>query len=216
MAVLIAVIVTFGFSQTIEGGLIHPSFSIPAILYIHVAVFIGWIFLLIIQTGLIQTNRTNLHRKFGLTSLCLGVALPVVGIWVSIVMARIGAQQSGPQAAIFLIVPFADMLNFSTLFGMAIWNRKNVEAHRRLMLMATWSLTGAAFGRFPSFIVPYGGWYYLAVDMMIFLGVARDFFVLRKVHRVYLIGLPLLMVSQSITLLIFYSDWWAHWSQRFI
>jgi uncharacterized membrane protein YozB (DUF420 family) len=216
MAVLAAAIVTYGFSRTIDEGLIHPSFVVPTILYFHVALFVGWLLLLLVQTGLVQTRHVKLHRKIGLSSIGFGAALALVGVWVSIVMARIEAQQGDPQAGPFLIVPFADMAFFGILFGLGVRYRKVIEAHRRLMLMAALSLTGAAFGRFPTFIVPHGGWYYLAVDMMVFLGVTRDLAVQRRVHLVYMIGLPLMMVGQLVTISIRYSHWWAVMSQALI
>ena len=216
MALFAAAIVVYGFSRTVDQGLIHPRFVVPAILYAHVGLFVGWILLLMLQTGLVQTRRVKWHRKIGLSSIGFGAALPIVGIWVALVMARIEAQHGDQRAGPFLIVPFADMLFFAVLFGLGVWNRKSIEAHRRLMLMAALSLTGAAFGRFPSFIVPHGGWYYFAIDVMIFLGVARDLIVQRRVHRVYLIGLPLLMAGQLATILIRYSDWWAVMSQGLI
>ena len=216
MAVLAAAIVTYGFSRTIDEGLIHPNFVVPAILYAHVALFVGWLLLLLVQTGLAQIRQVKLHRTIGLSSIGFGAALPVVGVWVAIVMARIEAQQGDPQAGPFLIVPFADMLFFAVLFGLGVRYRKKIGTHRRLMLMAALSLTGAAFGRFPTFIVPHGGWYYLAVDVMVFLGVARDLLVQRSVHRVYLIALPLMMAGQIVTIWIRYSHWWAVMSQGLI
>jgi len=216
MAILAAAIVTYGFSRTIDAGLIHPSFVVPAILYVHVALFTGWIVLLLVQTGLIQAHHVRWHRTIGLSSIGFGAALVVVGLWVSVVMARIEAQQGDAQAGPFLAVPVGDMLIFGTLFGLGVWYRKRIETHRRLMLMAALSLTGAAFGRFPTFIVPHGGWFYLAADMMIFIGVVRDLLVQRRVHRVYAIGLPLVMLTHLVTIGIRYSHWWAVASQSFI
>ena len=216
MAVLAAAVVTYGFSRTIDEGLIHPSFVVPVILYVHVALFVGWLVLLLVQTGLVQAQRVNLHRRIGLGSVGFGAALVIAGVWVSIVMARIEAGQGDPQAGPFLIVPFADMVFFALLFGLGVWYRRKVEMHRRLMLMAAITLTGAAFGRFPAFIVPHGGWFYLAIDVFIFLGVIRDLLVQRRVHPVYLVGLPLLMTGQLVTISIRYSHWWAGASQVFI
>ena len=216
MAVLTAAIVTYGFGRTIDAGLIHPNFVVPVILYVHVALFVGWLALLLVQTALVQTRQVRLHRTIGLGSVGFGVALVMAGVWVSIVMARIEAQHGDQQAEPFLIVPFADMLFFSVLFGLGVRWRRNVEAHRRLMLMAALSLAGAAFGRFPAAIVPHGGWYYLAADLMVLLGVARDLLVQQRVHRVYLIALPLLMAGQLVTIAIRHSDWWIGLSQVFL
>jgi hypothetical protein len=215
MAVLTAAIVAYGFSRTIDRGLIHPSFVVPTILYVHVALFVGWLLLLLVQTGLVQKGRVQLHRALGLGSIGFGLALLVVGVWVAFVMASIETQQGDPQAASFLIVPLADMLFFGVLFCLGVCYRKKPETHRRLMLMAAIGLTGAAFGRFPSFIVPHG-WFYPAADMLVFLGVLRDLGVQGRVHRVYLIGLPLLMAAQALTMAVRYSAWWDLTSRSLI
>lgn len=67
--------------------------------------------------------------------------------------------------------------------------------YRRLMLIATCALTGAAFGRMPMMhtaLAFYGG-----VDGLILLGALRDLAVSRRIHTVYLIAIPLLAVGQS-------------------
>jgi len=43
MALLIPAIVVFGFSFTIGRNLIHPAIPRPTILYVHAAVFSGWL-----------------------------------------------------------------------------------------------------------------------------------------------------------------------------
>jgi hypothetical protein len=215
MAVLATSVVVYGFSRTIDAGLIHPDFVVPWILYAHVAVFAGWLVLLLVQTALIQARQVRLHRRIGLASIGFGVALVVVGFWVAIVMARLEAARGDTSAGPFLIVPFADMAVFATLFGLGIRYRSSPETHRRLMLMAAFSLTAAAFARFPQFIVP-PGWYPAAVDVAIGLGALRDLIVLHRVHRVYLIGIPLLVAAQCVTGAIHHSAWWAAASQALL
>ena len=79
------------------------------------------------------------------------------------------------------------------------------------MLIATCVLTAAAFGRFPGWLLPpylfYGG-----VDLLILCGVCRDVVVDRRVHPVYLVALPALIVGQMVvTLTALYSP--AAWLQ---
>jgi hypothetical protein len=106
-------------------------------------------------------------------------------------------------AEAFLIVPLNDMSCFAACFSLAVIWRRRPEYHRRLMFMSTCCLTAAAFARFP-FLRPltairwYGG-----VDLLIFLGVARDLFVIGKVHPVYRFGIPPLVVAQMVTMAIF-------------
>ena len=70
------------------------------------------------------------------------------------------------------------------------------------MFLATCALTIAAFNRFPASIVP-DNWGYAGVDALVFLGVWRDLFVTKRIHPVYLYGLPLMIVGQILTMYIY-------------
>ncbi len=43
MSLLIAVVVVYGFSRTVDKKLIHPDVARPRVLYLHAAVFSGWV-----------------------------------------------------------------------------------------------------------------------------------------------------------------------------
>lgn len=88
------------------------------------------------------------------------------------------------------------MVAFSVPFGLSMHWRKKPELHRRLILIATCSLTAAAFGRFPSTLMPHH-WFYAGVDFLLLLGVLRDLVVTKRVHPVYVYALPLLALGQT-------------------
>jgi hypothetical protein len=141
----------------------------------------------------------KLHRQLGWFGLALGIAIPIVGISTAIVMTRLRVREGSTDFASFLIVPLFDMLAFSVAFGCAFYWRKKPEFHRRLILIACCALTAAGFGRFPTSLVP-ENWFYAGVDVLILLGVVRDLIVTKRVHPVYLYGLPLLMLGQIATM----------------
>lgn len=87
------------------------------------------------------------------------------------------------------------MLTFSAAFGLSIFWRRRPEFHRRLMVLATCCLTGAAFARIP--MVPEHT-FYICVDLLVLLGVVRDLIVNGRVHAVYRYGLPCMMVGQAL------------------
>jgi hypothetical protein len=89
------------------------------------------------------------------------------------------------------------MLCFGVSFALGIRWRRQPERHRRLMLIATCALTAAGFGRFPEWLLP-PALFYAGVDALILLGVTRDLVVDRRVHPVYLVALPVLIVGQTI------------------
>ncbi len=209
ISLLTAVVVVIGFAPTLGAKLLHPPYPMPLSLYVHTAVFSGWMILLLAQSGLVQAGKVAVHRRLGVASAGLGILLPAVGVWVAIDVSRLRLQhgESGQEA--FLLIPFFDMLAFAVFFGLAWWWRKRPEFHRRLMLIASVSLTVAAFARFPHFIVP-GGHFNIACDIMMLLAVVRDLVVDRRVHRVYLIALPLLFVGQALTESARHTAWWLN------
>lgn len=114
----------------------------------------------------------------------------------------------------FLIVPLSDMAAFAICLGLAIVWRTNPERHRRLMLIATCALTGAAFGRMPIMHAPL--YFYGGIDGLILLGVLRDLAVSRRIHTVYLIAIPLLVAGQTAVAQVFLhrSTFWIRIAHR--
>jgi hypothetical protein len=202
MSLLIPAIVVYGFGHTVVGRLIHPPSPPPLILYFHALVFVGWLVFFIVQSSLVRTRNVKVHRKLGWFGLAMGVAVSFVGIATAIVMNRLRMREGITDAAAFMIVPLFDMLNFSVVFSLAFYWRTRPEFHRRLMLMASCALTAAAFGRFPSFLIPQN-WFYAGVDALILLAVLRDLIVTKRVHPVYLYGLPLMMLGQIAVIYMF-------------
>ena len=207
MALLIAAIVAYGFGRTLDAKLIHPPTPRSAILYVHAILFASWVALFIAQTALVRQHLVRWHRRLGMAGLVLGTAMPFVGAATAVVTTKINLQSGDRSAGAFLIFPFAYMVAFGVLFGLAAINRKRPEFHRRLMLTATCTLTVAAFARFPHF--PIGVWD-VCVDALILLGVGRDWIVTGLLHPVYRYALPALIVLQIATNATFFTGaaWW--------
>lgn len=206
MSLLVAVVVLYGFSRTVDTGLIHPPSPRPTVLYFHAVLFTGWVAFFIMQSALVRVRNVRLHRQLGWFGLAIGTAIPIIGIATAVAMGRLRAQEGRSNTAAFLIIPFFDMLAFSVSFGLSMYWGKQPELHRRLILIATCSLTAAAFGRFPRSLLP-EHWFYLGVDLLIFLGVMRDLVVSKRVHPAYLYALPLLVVGQAATIHVFVESW---------
>ena len=54
MSLLIPAVVAFGFSFTIRDNLLHPAIPRPRILYLHAAVFSGWLVFFLVQSILVR------------------------------------------------------------------------------------------------------------------------------------------------------------------
>jgi hypothetical protein len=201
MSLLIAAVVMFGFGATIDARLLHPPSPRPAIVYLHAIVFSAFVVLFVVQSALVRTRSVRWHRRLGVLGVAMGAAMPVLGM-ATVISTQNGSSGTFPPA--FLIFQLNDITSFSIAFGLAIWWRRKPEVHRRLMLLAVCFLTSAAFGRFPAGVLPDNPlWFYAGVDLLILMGIARDLLVLKRVHPVYVLGLPAAFAAQLAALTIF-------------
>jgi hypothetical protein len=195
MSWLIAAVIVYGFGHTVESKLVHGNPRRPILLWVHAGLFSGWVALYITQSVLVRIRKVKLHRALGWAGAALGTSMVVVGPWVAVVMARFDISQlHRPNRDAFLSISLFDMAVFGTCFGLAILWRTRPECHRRLLLIATCALTGAAFGRISFMHAPI--FFYGGIDGLILLGVLRDLAVNRGIHAVYRIAIPALVAGQ--------------------
>jgi hypothetical protein len=199
MAVLIALAVVTGFSFTINVNLfhpVHPSLQRPPILYLHGTLFFAWVSFFVFQTSLIRSHNVQLHRRTGLWGIGLGMAMIAVGIATAIIMRKYRLAHDSTETPTFLSIPFNDLSEFAVAFALGIVWRKNREFHRRLMLVATIALTGAAFARLPFPMMQSAWFWYSFTDVLLLIAVLRDLLVTRSIHPVYLYALPLFFIGE--------------------
>ncbi len=213
-ALAIAMIVFAGFAPSYY---LRPS-SQPALsmlLTVHGVLFTSWIVVLIAQTSFIAANRRDLHKRVGIAAVCLGVAMVVLGVTSAIDALRRGAAPlPGVDPRTFLVVPLGDMVLFASFLGAGFYFRRSSETHKRLMLLATMSMLGAAFGR----IIPRSGVAFLIqggpfsifglVLVLVAIAGTYDFATRRRIHRVYLWGALAIAVSVPLRLAIGGSEPW--------
>lgn len=199
MALLIAIAVLTGFSFTVNVNLlhpVHPAIARPPILYVHGALFITWIALFVVQTGLVRSRNVQLHRHVGAWGVALGITMIIVGIATAIVMRRYRLAHDHTETAAFLSIPFNDLSEFAVAFALAVAWRRNREFHRRLMLLAAIALTGAAFARLPLPMMNNPWYWYTFTDGLLLICVLRDLMLMRRVHPVFLYGVPLFLLGE--------------------
>jgi hypothetical protein len=209
LSLLIAGIVVAGFSRTVDRFLIHAAPPRPVLLWIHGAAFSAWVVFFILQSALVRVRKVSVHRTLGWLGVALGAMMVTLGTVIAVVMGRFDALQLHQPDPAFLSVPFFDMLAFGTLFGLAILWRGKPEMHRRFMVLATCGLLDAAFGRY-DYLFNHSV-FFLGVDAVMLLGVARDLLVDGRVHKVYLYGIAAVVVGQSVTIYLWRGapGWWV-------
>jgi hypothetical protein len=212
MSILIATIISFAFVPNLAERMVYPTHRPPLILYLHAAVSAAWVLLLCVQAGLVRGANLRLHRQLGQFGFALGISLPILTIVTEIAMNQWRVSQGHSPNPVFFSISLNDMLSFSIAFGLAMWWRSRPEYHKRLLLVATVCLTSAAFARL-HFVSNW--WFYFFVDALIVLAMIRDFIVIRSVHRVYAIGLPLLIAGQILAFYLCFEkpEFWVNLSQ---
>jgi len=188
---------------------IHPAASRPWILWAHNIVFSAWFLFFLMQSTLVRAQRVKWCRIFGWFGAGLGLVMVPVGIATAVVKGREElAALWGLGAVANLLTRFFDVIAFGVFLALAVLYRKNPEFHRRFIFIATCGLLATAFTRF-DFVLDHNLFFPL-VDLVIILGVLRDFMVDRRVHKVYLTALPALLVVQVFVTFSwqYNSGWW--------
>jgi len=219
MALAILATVIVGFSRSFFLRPLFPEWPSPSetIFYVHGAVFTAWIVLMVAQASLVAGGRTELHRKIGPFSAVLAVAMVVLGTLGALIAARraTGFVQIPVPPLQFLAIPIFDMILFGTFVWLAIAQRRNPQAHKRWMLLATVNLVTAAIARWPGVqgLGPLA--FFGLTDLFVIALAIWDFRARGRLHPVTLWGGLLIIVSQPLRLVVSDTQGWlafARWA----
>jgi len=94
------------------------------------------------------------------------------------------------------------------LVAAGIWYRRRGDVHKRLMLVATVSLLGAAFARWPLAVLEEPLRYFTAIDVLIAAGAAYDWWTRRRVHPALAAAGLFVVVSQPLRMAIAATSAW--------
>lgn len=85
---VMAGLVVWGFSRTVDANLLHASPPKPVSLWFHGTVFSAWVMLFIAQSTLVHARKVSLHRVLGWFDAALAATMVLSGILVSPAMLR--------------------------------------------------------------------------------------------------------------------------------
>jgi hypothetical protein len=222
VAGVVAAIVFAGFGPTFY---LRTSSQLPLsmLLTIHGVLFTSWIVLLIMQTSFIAAGRRDVHKRVGIAGIVLGAAMIALAVLAAVDALRRGAAPlPGVDPRTFLIIPLGDAGLFAGFLGAGFYYRRSPETHKRLMIVATLSLLGAAFGRMiprlgVGFLIRGGP---LSIFGLVLLLVAAcaayDFAMRRRVHPVYVWGGIAIALSVPVRLLVGTTTVWLAFADRLL
>ena len=204
MSVAFIITVFAGFARTY---FLRPYFfsnSVPPLLHLHGIVFTLWPVFVVIQTVLVASNRTRVHRRLGIVGAFLVVSMVVVGTVTAIVRAKQNAVALGSTAPLAgLEMPLGDMVVFPLLIGAALYFRNKMDVHKRLMLLATVSIMAPAIIRIPFAFIQTGPLVFFGLtDLFIVACMVYDFVSRGRVHQATLLGGLIIVVSQLVRVML--------------
>ena len=144
-AILMTAIIVAGFSFQLAMG--RSTFASPARVHFHAVLFMGWVWIYLLQNIFVATGRMHLHRKLGWVAAVWMVAMVVSGFVVTVSMVRAGTVPFFFQPLHFLIFDPVAVLTFGGLTTAAVLLRRRTEWHRRLHFCGMAILISPAFGR---------------------------------------------------------------------
>jgi hypothetical protein len=189
----------------------------PITVHVHAAISVAWLVLLTSQMLLIRNRNVPLHRKLGTGGAVLAAAVVLAGLWTALTVEglALGTPRSRPP---FLAIEWSNIIEFGALAIAAVSARKRPAAHKRLILLATLSLTPAAFNRAIGApllhpLLGSGVWetdvqIFAATDLLV-LGIGiYDLWTRRRFHPAWIIGGLWILAGQWTASWLYYDPTW--------
>jgi hypothetical protein len=213
MGVAVALVTFAGFARSYY---LNSWFETPpgmrkldALLHFHGAVFTAWILLNVIQPALIAGRRRSLHRKLGWFAAGVAAAMLITGNIAAVAAMHGGFVGLGDPYA-FYAIPFFAIWTFAIIVALAIVWRNHAETHKRLMLLSMTQIVEAAVARIPLDPIASGApfSFLIGADLIIVAGIGYDLLSRGRVHKVWIWGGGLVVVSQALRLAISQTEPW--------
>jgi hypothetical protein len=219
VSLAVAVTVFAGFARTYYlSSWFPPPARMPPmtpLLHVHGLVFTIWTVILVVQPLLVAAGRRGLHRTLGWVGAATAAAVWLLGNLASIAAMKQGFRGVGDPYA-FYAVTFFSIQAFGIIIVLAILWRDHAETHKRLVLLSSAAVLEAAFGRLPLDIMaqtaPFS--FYVGSDLIILAGILYDRSSRGAVHKVWLWGGGVLVLSQVLRIAIMQTEPWlafARW-----
>ena len=213
-AFFIPIVVLAGFARTYYLKGLFGAPALPGLLvHLHGMVMTSWVGLFVVQVWLVVSRRTKVHQRLGVLGAILAVLVLLVGMFTAIAAAARGSSP-GPSPLEFLVIPLGDLLVFAILVGTALYFRRRMDIHKRLMLLATVNVLTPAIARIPLQFIATGGplIFFGLTDLCVLGCIVFDTVTNRRLHPVFVWGTLLIVASQPLRLMLASTDTWMRFA----
>jgi hypothetical protein len=219
IAVFVPLVVLIGFARSYYLKALFGFPPLPSLLvHIHAVVMTAWVLLFSVQVGLVASHRTRLHMKLGILGSVLALLVFTLGTLTSLAAAARGSAIPGWEPLPFLVIPLGDILAFGALVGAALYYRRKLDTHKRLMLLSALNMLPAAVARIPLDLIQSNGAlaFYGIPDLCVVAVVAYDTMKQGRLHPAYFWGALLLIASHPLRIMLAGTDIWLGFADSIV
>lgn len=215
LAIVLAAIVFLAFTRNYWAPIAQGTVDLPRAVHIHAVFAFFWMLFFVAQTTLVAQRRVSAHRALGLLGISIATAVVITGYVATTVSLKAGLAGPKPEfARLANVLGMFALPLFSLFVTLALVNLRKPELHKRLMVLATFSILQAAIARviqlIPAISFPQrttlGA---VVVDVMLLAVIAIDARIHKRLHPVYLLGFALLVTAQVSRILVLKTEWWT-------
>jgi hypothetical protein len=189
---------------------LHKQPPAAGILYVHAAVFGGWLVLVTVQVAFVLLGRLRQHRRLG--SMAGYIALLMVPLGLAAGLTTVAQGRALPG---LLALNLVDLLGFIIFIAIGLQYRSHPGAHKRLMMLAMLSLADPGFARITLNLLPHPktplSWFVTVFYGNVLLLIAMwgwDLWSRSRIHPALLVGGLSLMGAELLTAFLFFSPTW--------
>lgn len=218
--------VLFGFFPASGARIMgRADYVAPLILHIHAASFVGWLTLLTTQILLIRKERVDLHMKAGIAGFFLVPVMTYSGLAAELYSQRFYIQRSDDGLDFFILPLFYTVAFPALAIAALLFARRDPAVHKRLILMATAVIVGAAYARWwgraleGAFGDDFWGMVantFTGTNLILAAAVVYDAITRGRPHRIYLICIPIILAGQLFCSWVYHAEWWLPMSRDLI
>ncbi len=206
-AIVFPLIVLIGFGRTYYFKTFAGAPALPSTLvHIHGILMTAWVALFMTQVWLIRTKNAKVHMKLGIFAVALACLVIVVGFFTAASAAKNGSPSAPPDIPplAFMVVPFFDLLYFTIVFAAAIYYRRKLATHKRLMLLTAINFLPPALARIPiATVQSLGPILFFGIPAILTAGLLiYDWRVNGRMNKPFLIGGIALIASYPLRLVL--------------
>lgn len=219
MGIVILLFAFAGFASSYFMPIAAGSFSHPnPVIHLHAAMALLWLLIFITQAHLVANGNSALHRRIGMAGAVVGAAFVLTALPTIYYMITSGLASDDPfrrfNAEVVSIAAVSDLVFFVPLLAFAIMRRRRPEVHKRLMLLATCFFAGPGvfrliFSIFGTVEPPIGPIVDIIIAGFFVAGPLHDRLTRGKIHKIYWLALPCVLLVLLRMLFAAESGLWA-------